>query len=78
MATEVREILAELGYKSLEEIVGKNELFKVIDDEFAKKFNFDEMLYDIEGVNTCQVPSNEPYDQNEYEKEILEEANGND
>jgi len=73
VATEVREILAELGYKSLEEVIGKNELLKVIDDEFAKKFNFGEMLYDIEGDNTCQVPSNEPYDQNEYEKEILAE-----
>jgi len=73
VATEVREILAELGYRSLEEIIGKNELFKVIDDEFAKKFNFDELLYNIDGVNTCQVPFNEPYDQNEYEKEILEE-----
>jgi glutamate synthase (NADPH/NADH) large chain len=76
IATEVREILAELGYKSLEEIVGKNELLKVIDDEFATKFNFDEILYDIEGDNTCQVPFNEPYDQNEYEKEILEELMG--
>ena len=74
VATEVREILAELGYRSLEEIIGKNELLKVIDDEFAKKFNFGEMLYDIEGVNTCQVPFNEPYDQNEYEKAILEEV----
>ena len=73
IATEVREILAELGYKSLEEIVGKNELLEVIDDAFAKKFNFDEMLYKIDGDNTCQVASNEPYDQNEYEKEILAE-----
>ncbi|CAA6803890.1 MAG: Glutamate synthase [NADPH] large chain (EC [uncultured Sulfurovum sp.] len=74
VATEVREILASLGYKSLEEIVGRNDLLKVIDDEFAKKFNFDEMLYDIKGDNTCQVSSNEPYDQNEYEKEILAEV----
>jgi glutamate synthase (NADPH/NADH) large chain len=74
VATEVREILAELGYKSLEEIVGKNHLLKVIDDEFATKFNFGELLYDIEGENTCQVPFNEPYDQNEYEKAILEEV----
>jgi glutamate synthase (NADPH/NADH) large chain len=74
VATEVREILAELGYKSLEEIVGKNHLLKVIDDELATKFNFGELLYDIEGENTCQVPFNEPYDQNEYEKAILEEV----
>ena len=73
IATEVREILAELGYKSLEEIVGKNDLLEVIDDEFAKKFNFEELLYKLDGVNTCQVPFNEPYDQNEYEQEILKE-----
>jgi len=73
IAEEVREILAELGYSSLEEIVGQNHLLKVIDDEFAKKFNFDELLYKLDGVNTCQVPFNEPYDQNEYEQEILAE-----
>ena len=73
IATEVREILAQLGYKSLEEIVGKTQLLEVIDDAFAKKFNFEELLYKLEGDNTCQVPFNEPYDQNEYEKEILQE-----
>ncbi len=73
MAEEVREILAELGYTSLEEIVGQNHLLEVIDDEFAKKFNFDQMLYKLEGVNTCQVASNEPYDQNEYEQELIKE-----
>lgn len=73
IATEVREILAQLGYKSLNEIIGKNDLLEVIDDTFAKKFNFDELLYKTEGVNTCQVTSNEPYDQNEYEKEIIAE-----
>ena len=72
IAEEIREILAELGYKSLEDIVGQNHLLDVIDDEFAKKFNFAEMLYDLEGDNTCQVNSNEPYDQNEYEQEIVE------
>jgi glutamate synthase (NADPH/NADH) large chain len=73
IAEEVREILAELGYKSLEEIVGQNHLLKVIDDEFARKFNFEEMLYKLDGVNTCQVESNEPYDQNEYEQELIKE-----
>jgi len=73
MAEDIREILAELGYTSLEDIIGQNHLLDVIDDEFAKKFNFEEMLYKIDGVNTCQVASNEPYDQNEFEKEIIEE-----
>jgi len=73
IAEDIREILSELGYTSLEEIVGQNHLLEVIDDEFAKKFNFDEMLYKLEGVNTCQVASNEPYDQNEYEQELVKE-----
>ncbi len=73
VAEEVREILAELGYTSLDEIIGQNHLLEVIDDAFAKKFNMDELLYKIEGVNTCQVPFNEPYDKNEYEKEIIKE-----
>jgi len=73
MAEEVREILAELGYTSLEEVIGQNHLLEVIDDAFAKKFNFEELLYKLDGVNTCQVPFNEPYDQNEYEKEMIEE-----
>lgn len=73
IAEEVREILAELGYRSLEEIIGQNHLLEVIDDDFAKKFNFEELLYKLDGVNTCQVPFNEPYDQNEFEKEIIEE-----
>ncbi|MBD3790930.1 MAG: glutamate synthase large subunit [Campylobacterales bacterium] len=70
---EVREILASLGYRSLEEIIGKTELLKVVDDEFAKKFEFEKLLEKVEGVDTCQVASNEPYDQNEYEKAIIEE-----
>lgn len=73
LGEDVREILAALGYKSLEEIIGQNHLLKVIDDEFAKKFDFESLLYKIDGINTCQVPFNEPYDQNEYEKAIIEE-----
>ncbi len=72
LAEDVREILASLGYTSLEEIVGRNDLLDVIDDAFAKKFSFENLLYKLDGDNTCQVASNEPYDQNEYEKEIIE------
>ncbi len=73
LAEDVREILAELGYASLGEIIGKNELLDVLDDEFSKKFSFEKLLFKLEGDNTCQVSSNEPYDKNEYEKEILKE-----
>ncbi|WP_295418862.1 glutamate synthase large subunit [Sulfurovum sp.] len=73
LAEDVREILASLGYTSLEEIIGRNDLLEVIDDEFAKKFSFENLLYKLDGVNTRQVAFNEPYDKNEYEQEILEE-----
>ena len=72
LAEEVREILAQLGYRSLEEIIGKTELLEVIDDEFAKKFDFEALLEKVDGYDTCQVDSNEPFDKNEYEKEILQ------
>ena len=74
IANDIREILASLGYKSLEEIVGRSDLLKVIDDDFAKKFNFDSILRRVEGVNTCQVESNEPFDKNEFEKGLVEKV----
>jgi glutamate synthase (NADPH/NADH) large chain len=73
LAEDVREILASLGYNSLEEIIGRNDLLEVIDDEFAKKFSFENLLYKLDGDNTRQVESNDPYDLNEYEQEILAE-----
>jgi glutamate synthase (NADPH/NADH) large chain len=73
IAQDVREILSELGYKRLEDIIGRVELLKVIDDEFAKKFDLESLLVKLDGVNTKQVVSNEPFDKNEYEKGILKE-----
>ncbi len=74
LAEDVREILASMGYRSLEEIIGRSDLLKVIDDDFAKKFDFSEVLHRVEGVNTCQLPSNVPFDLNEFEKDVLKEA----
>ncbi len=76
LAEDVREILASLGYNSLEEIIGKNELLEVIDDNFAKKFSFESLIHRLDGPNSCQVESNEPYDKNEFEKEILSQVMG--
>jgi glutamate synthase (NADPH/NADH) large chain len=73
IAEDVREILASLGYRSLDEIIGRTDLLKVIDDEFAKKFKFEELLVRLDGPDTVQVPFNEPFDKNEFEKKILEE-----
>ena len=74
LAEDVREILANLGYKSLEEIIGRSDLLKVVDDEFAKKFDFSNILKRFDGIDTCQVERNHPYDDNSYEKEMLKEV----
>ena len=73
LAEDVRAILAELGYRSLDEIVGRSDLLSVIDDAFAKKFDFSQVLYHVDGIDTCQVAFNEPFDDNAYEKAILKE-----
>ncbi len=74
LAEDVREILASLGYRNLDEIIGRTDLLKVIDDEFAKKFDLETLLMRLDGPDTCQVESNEPFDDNRYEKEILKEV----
>ncbi len=74
LAEDVREILATLGYKSIEEIVGRSDLLKVIDNDMAKKFDFSSILERVEGINTCQKRRNDPFDKNLFEKEILKEV----
>ncbi|XOB61364.1 glutamate synthase large subunit [Campylobacterota bacterium DY0563] len=74
IAEDVRAILAKLGYKSLEEIVGRSDLLKVIDDEFAQKFDFQNVLRKIDGVDTCQKDKNEPFDKNKFERELLKKV----
>ncbi|MGM0518988.1 MAG: glutamate synthase large subunit [Campylobacterota bacterium] len=74
IAQEIREILAKLGYSSLEEIIGRSDLLKVIDDKFAKKFDFQNILRRVDGIDTCQKDSNEPFDDNKYEKELLKKV----
>lgn len=73
IAEDVREILASLGYRSLDEIIGRSDLLKVVENDFAKKFDFSSILQRLDGPDRCEVESNEPFDKNEYEKEILKE-----
>ena len=74
LAEDVRQIMASLGYKTLEEMIGRSDLLEVIDDDFAKKFDFSSVLTRLEGPDTCQVASNEPFDSNAFEKDVLKEA----
>ncbi|UZR92595.1 glutamate synthase large subunit [Chondrinema litorale] len=71
VAQEVREILAELGYTKLNEVIGQTQLLNVINDESAKKFDFTEVLYQAPGDNYQKVKYNPPFDKNEYEQQIL-------
>jgi glutamate synthase (NADPH/NADH) large chain len=71
VAEDVRKILAKLGYKSLGEVVGRSDLLEVIDDEFAKKFDFSSILLRLDGIDTCQQRHNEPFDGNEFEKALV-------
>ncbi len=75
VAEEVREILAELGYASLNQIIGKNYLLKIIDDETAKKFDFTKILYRVDNSpDTRTRERNECFDKNEFEKQVLKEV----
>ncbi len=74
VAEEVREILASIGCKSLNEVIGKTHLLKVVDDEKARKFDFDFVLHEAAGENVRKKEKNNPYDQNEFEQEVLEEV----
>ena len=74
LAEDIRSIMAELGFKTMEEMIGRSDILKVKDDEFAKKFDFSSILHKEEGVNTHQQRFNPPFDDNKFEKELLKNA----
>ncbi len=74
LAEDVRSIMASLGYTTMEELIGRSDIMHVVDDPFAKKFDFSSVLQQVEGINTCQKESNEPFDKNSFEKEILKDV----
>jgi len=74
LAEDIRSIMAELGYATMEEMIGQVSLLKVKDEPFAQKFNFSSILHQEEGVNTCQQPFNHPFDDNAFEHDVLKEA----
>ncbi len=73
VAEDVREILAELGYRSIDEIIGRSELLSAARTAKTGDFDFSALLLPIEGVNTWQR-RNEPFDSNSFEKALLEEV----
>lgn len=77
VADEIRETLAQLGYTSLEDVIGQTELFKVRDDLSGKRAALDltPMLgsdhVPAEKPHTCQVERNVPFDTGPKQREIL-------
>lgn len=74
LAEDVRSIMAELGYATLDELIGRSDLLKITDDDFAKKFDFSSVLHQEDGINTHQTLYNKPFDDNKFEKDILKEV----
>ena len=74
LAEDIRCIMAELGFKTMEEMIGQVDTLKVVDDAFARKFDFSSILHKEEGVNTSQQKFNHPFDDNSFEHSVLKEA----
>jgi glutamate synthase (NADPH/NADH) large chain len=73
VAEDVREILAQLGYRSLDEVIGRTDLLQVSAAAKAAPFDFSAVLHRVEGPN-LQRKRNDPFDKNAFEKAILDEV----
>ena len=70
VAEDVREILALLGCRSLDELIGRTDLLRVVD---GTPFDFAAVLHRVEGPNLC-ARRNEPFDKNLFEKALLNDV----
>lgn len=73
IAEDVREILAQLGFRSLDEVIGRTDLLKKIDQPEYGSFDFSAILQQVDGINRHQR-RNPPFDDNAFEKDVLNEA----
>lgn len=73
VAEDVREILAQLGCRSLDDIIGRSDMLKPLDDPQVSRFDLSTVLQQVEGTNR-RTRDNPPIDDNAFEKEVLKEA----
>ncbi|MEZ4485114.1 MAG: glutamate synthase large subunit [Syntrophotaleaceae bacterium] len=73
VAEDVREILASLGLRSLDEAVGRSDLLAVSDLPKAADFDFSLLLHRLDGPDRKRLP-NPPFDDNAFEKGVLAEV----
>jgi glutamate synthase (NADPH/NADH) large chain len=78
VAQDVREILAELGFSSLSEIIGRTDLLKQVkgNTDKHKKLNLKKLLVLVKNGSPkyCTAKSNKPFDQAVLAKKILKDA----
>lgn len=62
VAEEVRELMAELGFKSVDEMVGRTDVLQVSEDTKnhwkAKHLDLSRLIYQTEGIRTQRTPQN--------------------
>tara|TARA_B100001559_G_scaffold84288_1_gene70114 strand:+ start:3768 stop:8222 length:4455 start_codon:yes stop_codon:yes gene_type:complete len=75
VAEDVRNILSNLGFKSLDDIIGRTDLLKQIKGSTKKhrKLNLKKLLVNIKSKNpsSCTTKSNDPFDKATLAKKIL-------
>jgi glutamate synthase (NADPH/NADH) large chain len=77
VAEEVREILASLGMRKLEELIGRTEYLEILPGETAKQRKLDlKPILHTDALVTarpqfCLTPSNEPFDRGELAEEMV-------
>lgn len=73
VAEDIREIMAELGFAKLDDLIGRSDLLKTVSDPKAKQFDFSSVLEYMEGTN-LKTKENPHFDDNAFEKQLLKDV----
>ncbi|MGP7815820.1 glutamate synthase large subunit [Niallia sp. 01092] len=75
VAEEVRELMAQLGFRTVEEMVGRTDVLEVSDRAKAhwkaKDLDLSKLLYKVDGARTFQTPQNHKIDESLDMQKIL-------
>ncbi len=78
IAEETRRLMAQLGVRTLNELIGRVDLLQAIDGETAKQQRLDmsPILYagDADKPQYCLAPRNEPFDKGELAEQMVKDA----
>ncbi len=75
VAEEVRELMAQLGFRTVEEMVGRTDVLKVSEEAKthwkAKDLDLSKLLYQVDGPRTFETPQNHKIDESLDIQKIL-------